>query len=442
MREKARFFFRRPDRYRCLVALVIALWVLAGCQDRPGSSSVAPTPTGIASPTPGSGAQQVEPTPTPSHIELTVWAPPALSPQSREGGADLLTQQIAVFEVANPSISIRYEPKAEDGDSSLLQFLRTASAVAPRVLPDVVILPSDDFNDAARVGLLYPLDTLVADELLQALYPFAQRDGRVGENLLALPMFVTVEHVIYRPRGAQPPPATWEAFLNGQQHFLFAAAGRPDGVNNPFLLQLLNISGKPLVGAEVPDMQALGRVLEFYDQGRTRNLIPAGVVELDESQQLWLQFLAGGAELLETDARSFLIERTRATELAYAAVPTSNGVPTTVAEGYLVAVTTADPLRQEAAMSYINWLLASEQLGPYAAATRWLPARPDALSGAIADASYRQFLDTLLASAWLRPSGSRWTAISRAVQEQFSAVLNDQRTPAEAIQILQETLRP
>ncbi|MCZ7569587.1 MAG: extracellular solute-binding protein [Ardenticatenaceae bacterium] len=442
MREVTRFCSRRPVRHRFLAALAVALVVLIGCRPRGERVVTAPTPTPGASATVESTINPAEPTPTPSHFELVVWAPVALSPQSREGGADLLTRQVEAFEAANPTISIRYEPKAQRGTSSLLQFLRTTSTVAPRVLPDLVVLPSGDFNDAARAGLLYPLDSLVADNLVQALYPFARRDGRFGDSLLALPLVVTVEHLVYRPQGARRPPTTWEEFLGGQQRLLFAAGGRSDGVNDPFLLQLLNVRDEPFLGGEVPDMEALERVLELYQAGRSHGLIPAEVTTLSESEDLWSRFLTGEAELLETDARTFLIEQSRVTGLAYAPVPTNNGLPTTVAEGHLVAITTVDPARQRAAAAYIAWLLAPEQVGPYASTTRWFPTRPDALESAIADAGYREFANSLLTRAWLRPSGSQWTAVSRAMQEQVVAVLNDQRTPAEAVQVLQESLRP
>lgn len=442
MRGIARFHCRRPDRRTFLVALAVALLVSSACQPRDERPIVEALPTAAPSPTTQSSTIRAEPTPTPSHFELVVWAPLAFSPESQEGGGDLLARQIAAFEAANPTISIRYEPKAQQGRSGLLQFLRTASTVAPRMLPDVVILPSEDFNDAARDGLLYPLDMLLGEDLVQALYPFAQRDGRFGENLLAVPMMVTAEHVVYRPTGTQRPPTNWEEFLRGPQRLLFAAGGQADGVNDAFLLQLLNVTGEPREGGQVPDMEALGRVLEFLREARIRGLIPDEVTGLSEPEDLWTQFLAGKAEMLEIEARTFLRERGRASGLAYAPVPTSNGIPTTVATGYLVAVTTADSLRQRAAATYVAWLLAPEQLGPYAGATYWFPARPDALASAVADASYRQFVDTLLTHAWLRPSGSQWIAISKALQEQVSAVLNGQRTPAEALQILQETLRP
>lgn len=440
MAHSPRLFFHRRGLF---LAVVLVLSFLAGCRQNAGSSDVAPTPTSVTPPTAESNPPAVVPTPTPGLNEIIIWAPPPFTPESsEEEAAQLLLRQISAFEAANPSIRVRYEPKAPTGKSGLLQFLRSASTVAPRVLPDLVILPSADFTDAARAGVLYPLDSLLPEAVLDPLYPFAWRDGRVGESLLGVPLLVTVEHLVYRPQATFQPPTTWEQVLAGEQPFLFAAGGRSDGVGNAFLLQVLNVTGKPVPSGELPDIAALERVLAFYESGRARGVIPFETISLTGSQDVWGPFLSGRVNMIETDARTFLTEREEVTGLAYAPVPTSDGRPTTVAEGYVVAVTTPDPVRQQAAARYLAWLLSPEQLGPYAAVTNWLPARADTLEIAIADAGYRQFVGSLLEQAWLRPSGAQWIAISKTLQEAVQAVLSGERTASETIERLQQNLRP
>ncbi|HYN87389.1 MAG TPA: extracellular solute-binding protein [Ardenticatenaceae bacterium] len=429
--------FRLDRRRIAVVVMLLVLVVVAGCQERSDGRVETPTPLNTATP-----QEEVAPppTPTPGVVELVVWSPAALSPRAEEDAGALLARQIASFEAAHPSITVRYEPKAAQGESGLLQFLRAASTVAPGALPDVIIFPSDDFDDAAQAELLAPLDSLIAPDVVQAMYPFAQRGAMLGDRLLALPLVVTVEHIVYRARGAEPPPRTWAEFLGGQQRLLFAA-GRDGQVNDAIWLQLLAVTSDGASDGEMPEVEALRPILEFFAAGRSRGLISPNAAELSDASALWALFVDGQAELLEIDARTFMTRRDRLEGLEYTHVPTRNGLPLTVAAGYLVAVTTNDPLRQQAAAAYLGWLLAPEQLAPYAAVTGWLPPRPDALDAAVADEGYRRFLDGLLGQARLRPGDPQWTAVSEVVEEQVRAVLLGERTADEAVEVLHERLR-
>ena len=105
-----------------------------------------------------------------------------------------------------------------------------------------------------------------------------------------------------------------------------------------------------------------------------------------------------------------------------------------IADGWALAITTPDPVRQKAAAELIAWLMAPERAGPWAQAAGWLPTSPAALAtwGA---APYHAFLDGQLASAIAAPAGPDNAATAARLQKAVTAVLKGASTPADAVQM-------
>lgn len=415
--------------------LALLLLLLVACGRRDGTALQA-SPTAIP-PTPASvpPTEAPRPTPTPGPLILTIWAPQTLTPASTEDNGPLLARQVAEFQAQHPAIQIRYEGKPTEGRAGLLQLLRASSGVAPSVLPDLAILPTSAFVEAARAGLCQPLDRLLPDAL-DGYYPFVARDGRIEEALLGLPLLVSIEHLVYRPQPGILPPTTWSTLLASQQRFLFATSQSEGQISDAFLVQYAALTGTMPTSDAALDGEALRRLFDFYVQARQAGIIPTLPIGTGTPDEIWHAFVAGQGDLAEVDSHTFLTPESPTSGISYSQVPTADGAQTTVVDGYVLVMTTADPARQQAIATYLAWLLAPERLGPWAGSGGWLPTHREALGPALPNADYRRFAAGLLEQAFLRPSGPSWTPISQSLNSTLREVLAARMTPQAAVEML------
>ncbi len=425
------------------------LLALSGCQgapaDVPPPPPVPSTAEAQQTPTP----QMVEitsiPLPTPATVTLTVWGPAEVAPGEGEGGA-LLAEHVAAFEEAHPAITVLYEPKALDGPAGLLTYLRTASAVAPDLVPDLVILPSALVDEAAQTGLLFPLDSTIARATQEDLYPFATRDTRSNEQWLAVPLAVQVEHGVTRAGQSSQLPLTLDRMVrpDAPTWLLAAQAGADGQMTNALLLQLFSILERPDQRLEPPQQESLLALLATFQAAQRQGSIPRLALSISDEALLYESLAAEQADFIESGSHAYLRARAgdERARLAHAPVPTLTGTMTTVVSGYVVALSTSDSRQQEAAALYLEWLLDAERLGEWYRVAHWLPARRSALPQVIDDAGYRTFLHDLLESGRLRPGGSAWVSFAQAMQEQFRAVMTDQLSPQDATETILQSFPP
>ncbi|RME35249.1 MAG: extracellular solute-binding protein, partial [Thermoflexia bacterium] len=247
---------------------MVVLLLLTACL--PTLSSPAPSPEPTLSPT-------VPPTWTPSPTlrplvtPLTIWVPEDLNPYGEGPGASLLAQRVMAFGEAHPGVQVQVIVKKSRGRGSVLDFLRTAHAAAPSVLPEAVVLDLEDFRVAVQSGLLQPVDTWVqaggeGTLPIHDLYPFALEMGREGEKVYGIPLATGLEHLAYRPTQVPEVPLSWTAVLSAQAPLLFPAMGAGGGVDDFTLAQYLAAGGRLTdeEGRPIVDEEPLAAVLEFY----------------------------------------------------------------------------------------------------------------------------------------------------------------------------------
>ena len=432
---------------RFIVAVILLGWLLlaiAGCENEPTElPDVAPTPatspTASLSPNP---TVEVAVEPTPSTIRLTVWAPVEFTPSGDEEGADLLRQQMAEFQNLNPAIQVVYEPKPLEGPAGLLTYLRAASAVAPTIVPDLIVIPAAGLDEAAQTGLLFPLEGLLEEGLREDLYPFATRDTRVEGEWLAVPLAVQVEHGVTRAGRRLPVPIPLDLndlSVPNAPTWLFAGQGVEEGeMSNALLLQLLAIEGALPGPGALPPAEELVALLAAFQAAEENGTISRQVLSIDETEAIISRLQQGQVDLVETDSRSYLAEQQEGTPVRFAPLPTLTGMQTAVVDGFLIGLTTDDERRQAAAAQYLSWLLDPPQLAAWSRTSNWLPARRSVLAEVLDDEEYTVYLNERLQNGWLRPSGAVWGGFAQAVQEQFRTVMLGQTTPAEAVEALQQ----
>lgn len=389
--------------------------------------SPVPSPTWTPFSTPGSPV-----------TALTLWVPEDLNPEGEGPGTALLAQRLGTFGEIYPGWQVQVIVKKSRGRGGVLDFLRTAHAAAPSVLPDLVVLDLGDFQVAARSGLLEPIDLWlqagssgpipVAD-----LYPFALEMGQADGRLYGLPLFADLQHLAYRAALIPEAPLSWTAVLSAQASLLFPALGVGNSVDDFTLSQYLAAGGRLNndEGHPVVDEEPLAAVLEFYAQAVETGVIsPQMVLSLPDAQACWERFLEGEGGITVVDARQFWTGEEKGVEPA--PFPTRDGRPIALAGGSVLGLVTDDPERQRAAVALMTWLLEPEWYGKWTRAIGRLPVVRGGLEVWEVGTERKAVLTALLESARVQPPVSIRSHVGPALQRAVEAVLTGQMSPRQA----------
>jgi ABC-type glycerol-3-phosphate transport system substrate-binding protein len=93
-----------------------------------------------------------------------------------------------------------------------------------------------------------------------------------------------------------------------------------------------------------------------------------------------------------------------------------------------LAVTTADPARQQAAAAWLAWLLTPDRLSAWSQAAGWLPASPQGWQ-TWGDNPYHTFLQSQLKVAVPSPIGFSDSTVAAQLQKAQAAVVRDGANP-------------
>src|SRR5512139_3221972 len=186
----------RFNMFRSLQVLCVfmALLLAAACQATPGSATpTTPTHTPAA---PVATPQPLPPTSEPDTlITLTLWLPTRFLSAEDNAAYQILQRQLDEFAQTPNGTPSQIIVKQDRGLGGLLDLLRTASPVAPAVLPDIIALDAADLETAARSGLIQPIGPLLPAELIDDLYPFARDLGSYNGELYGVVYSADLEHV-------------------------------------------------------------------------------------------------------------------------------------------------------------------------------------------------------------------------------------------------------
>ena len=293
------------------------------------------------------------------------------------------------------------------------------------------------------MGLLQPLDGTLSRTITPTLYAFSRQTGQFDGRTMAIPYVADVEHTVYNRDRMSQPPSTWTGILAEKLPYLFPA-GSPQPSSAAALTeapravisQYLSAGGTvdPKTRRLVLQEQPLLRLLNFYRDAREAGLLPKDVLDSAGPDEIWGSYAQGSAALADVSARRYLANRDALPNTAHAPAPGWSNPVSPIADGWALAITTPDPVRQKAAAELIAWLMAPERAGPWAQAAGWVPTSPAALAtwGA---APYHEFLDGQLASAIAPPAGPDNAATAARLQKAVTAVLKGTSTPADAVQM-------
>ena len=419
--------FRRP----ILAALMTALLVLTGCgRDRDTVTTAATTPDVAPQEVPAGDLAEDAP---PLVVRpLVVWVPEFMTADGDTAAAEVLATALQQFEQLYPASEVEFVVKQEEGVNGILNYLRSAQRVAPAILPDLVVLNSQDLWRAVDLGLVQPLDTANLP-VTQPIYPAALASARYQETIYGLPYAVDPLHAV--GAAEQTLPATWDDVLAGGVPYIFAGGPGDAGLNPSLLLQYAAAGGTMTETTAEPDADALRALLEFYVTGQSAALIGEDTAVLADTEDVWSALdLASSPAVGLVSAHVLLRERDALNRLVYAPLPSVDGTARALAPAYTFAFLTTDPERLEMGYNLLNVLFDPTVHGNWAQFAQLLPSTETALDTWGEEQPYFVFLRRLLRNdATAIPNGRIFFEFARRLQAAQNSVLAGSMTVDEAI---------
>jgi multiple sugar transport system substrate-binding protein len=415
------------------VSYCVALVLLAGCSDL-ASLLFTPTPVPLSTAT---AAPQTVVTPTAAPEDgartLRVWLPPRFDPNGDSASSELLRQRIAEFASQHPGLVIDIRIKAEQGEAGLLNSLSITSMAAPSAMPDLIALTHSDMESAVLKGLLHPLDGLTT--LLQDpdWYAYARQMGRVQNTAYGLPFASDALVVLYRPAVFAEPPSNWDSIFSSGNQIVYP----PSDPQAFFSLALyLSVADQPLEssqGALMIDEDALVRALSFHQSAIERGIVPLGIKDFQNDQQILQIYREGTAGMAVIRASSDL----RSKSGQFAPLPDLNDAPYTLVDGWVWALAGEDHDNQLLAVELAARLVESDFLSDWTGASGYLPTRPQALGG-WEDDELRRSVDDVLQFAHPLPSDDVMAVLAPLLQKAVMRVYSGEQPEAVARSVIEE----
>jgi ABC-type glycerol-3-phosphate transport system substrate-binding protein len=204
-------------------------------------------------------------------------------------------------------------------------------------------------------------------------------------------------------------------------------------VNDVTLVQYLGAGGRLTDGEGNPQLEEepLAAVLDFYVRATTAGVVsPTVVLSLDDTDVCWELFQDWQAGMTAVGSRRYWAEAD--SDMALAPLPTRDGRAMALGRGWVLALVTGDPQRQQRAMLLVEWLLDAERHGAWTQSAGYLPTTRSGLLAWAVTEEERVVLEAMLEGAHPVPGLSVRTAVGPPLQAALEAVLTGHRSPVEA----------
>lgn len=431
-------------------ALFLLPLILTACQELPDlpflpENGATAQPTAVvttAVPVQTSAAD----TPTPQEtqeqsgsVTLKIWLPSQFDPGADTPAGSLLSARLEEFQTSNPNVNIEVRLKAIEGTGGLLDSLTTANAAAPLALPDLVVLPRPLLESAALIGLVYPYDGLTTAMDDHEWFEYARQLSRLQNSIYGLPFAGDALMMAHRPLLDEPPPRDWEMTTTISGTLAFAAAD-PQALFTLLQYQaaggvVQNEQGQPLLEAEI-----LAAVLTFFQTAEQAGVMPFWLTQLENFDQVWESFSGRQSSMAVSWYSNYLKQLEELPVQAQGAVlPTSDGRPYTLANGWVWALASPKPDRHELSARLAEFLVEDTFLGAWTSAAGLLPPH----SGALANwqnTELRNLANQIQTSAHLFPSIELLDRLGPILEQATADVLKEQSDPLSAAQSALENL--
>ena len=364
-------------RHKLILTLILAtLLSLSACSNLPGrQATITPataTPTSLAAipdQTPDSADND-------QTTRLLIWLPPDFDPNTDNEAGALLAAQLQAFSEQNPNIQVETRIKAIEGSAGLFQSLTAASASAPLVLPDLILLPTNDFRHAADKDLILPLDELMPNPFSEDWYAFAAGLGMYQNRVYGMPFAVEALVMAYRPSVIDSPPKTWEEALKNSGILSFPAAN-PEALFTTTLYLSENSSIYDDSGQIFLNQAGIETIFDFYRDGLVSDILPFWLTQNEDYESSWQVFQERRASLCITWSGQYIKDETGL--IAAAPLPTRTGEPFTITSSWTLALPVKDPENYAYSLKLAQLLTESSFIGKWTEQVGYFPPRADSL---------------------------------------------------------------
>ena len=422
---------------RRILYLLLTVFVVVGCATVPPEVEITPpieTPISVTE-TPLPTVDSTESKPD-GPIVLRIWVPPQFDPANETTASALFRTRLNEFAARRPNINIEVRVKDVEGPGGILDTLTTGSSAAPLAIPDLVALPRNGLQVAATNGLLHPLDglTQILDD--PDWYNFARQLSFSQNTTFGVPFAGDALLMTYRPEIITEPPVDWVTSLGITNTLTFPAADQKALVT---LLHYQSMGGAIVGENNQPmlDEIVLTEVLTYYQQASASELMPFWLTQYETDVQSWEAYEQMQADLAITWSSRYLNLLPEDTEAI--AIPTFNGDPFTLADGWVWAISANDPDRQLLAAQLAEFLTTSEYLAAWSEASGLFPPRPSSLA-AWKNISQITLLEQIVPTAQLIPSVELISVLGPVLQPATVSVLKAEADAVSAAQTAVEKL--
>lgn len=376
----------RPFRLRkcffpAFLLIVGVVSLLAGCQLQEFIlQTVGPTATATLSSitvketTP---AATTMPTAAPAPARLILWLPPQFDPENGTAAAAILKQRLAEFETVHPQFTVEVRIKAMDGQSGLLESLKSTAVSAPAALPTLVALPYPLMDEAVSASLLQPISSDTVSLENADWLPYARESAVVDGQTYGFPFAGDALVLAYRPRISPEPPTTWQQLV-GQQGFVVFPGADPEAavITNIYL----SAGGSLTDDTGVPTLQAqpLEATLKVLNDGAQGNAFPYWIGNFSSFDQSWEIFTNQQAEYALT--WSSLYFSSMLENAAIAAVPGFDDRSTSLAKTWAWCIPAGSATDRQNSLLLAQWLSDPDFVNHWARAAYYLPVRESGLT--------------------------------------------------------------
>jgi hypothetical protein len=366
-------------------------------------------------------------------ITLSLWLPDSLNPYDEKAGTSALGTELNVFTQDYPDVQVRVMLKKSKGSGGIYELLSTSAVAAPSILPDVVILSESDLRIAADAQIIQPMEDADLDET--DFFPFALQGVTIGESFYGVPFVMQAQQTVYRSWVSPIAPISWTAVLTEGYTMLFPTAPPNDLADDALLIAYMGTGGS-LLDAEgnlTLDRLHLEELYGFFSSAKERGLLNLELsLSLSDATACWEQYQEGVAHLSPVPMGIYWTAEALP-DSSPGWIPTPNGSPLTLGHLWAFALVTEDPIRQEAALQLIRWLVDPSVVSGFSRATGLLPARRRAFELWALSETEMAFLSQLLEQAEPALSPVIDSKIRQALQAGLNALLEGEvETPEDA----------
>jgi ABC-type glycerol-3-phosphate transport system substrate-binding protein len=179
------------------------------------------------------------------------------------------------------------------------------------------------------------------------------------------------------------------------------------------------------------DAETLAQVLGYYAEAEQSGVMPYWLTQYQSDDQAWEAFLEDRNGQVVSWASSFLMEPLE--DLTFAALPTPDGEPFTLASGWVWALTTPSAQDQQLSVELAEFLTDGIFLAQWTSALGYLPVRPSSLIPE-SEQAQSEMIERVVLSATIFPPKDIWDSVSIPLQQATVEVLKQQTDPVTAAQ--------